>query len=378
MSRIHKALSTPERLDTDTDSDFNPLTRSERRHNRPWWWITALASLATVALLVHRGWETPDPPVTTESAPVTRAEPVEPKTGVATEATEPSQPMVATESVKPPVPEAEPTPVAASDSTVPLPDTKAEPETQRVASTAVESAPSTPKADQPVAEPDPAPTVPSSAERTEPDDPAPEPSPEPASTPEPKPEPNPEPQSRPEPEPAPEPAPEPEPASNSPRSDPGSVTLAENRSADLERRVQAALDRGELERAEALLRNWIDRDPDEELPRLWLAKIYLSNQVPESAEPLLTGLTSIEALGLRGMALEKTGRYSEASKLFEHLSRREPENHQWWLHWAINQENSGQLAQARILYQTYLEEFSTYNANLTQFARERYRALAGG
>lgn len=139
--------------------------------------------------------------------------------------------------------------------------------------------------------------------------------------------------------------------------------------------VQEALNRNQIQKAESLLTAWISESPRAVLPRVWLAKIHLSKHRFEVAESLLDGLTTVEALGLRGLLLEKTERYGKAAALFEHLARTEPENPQWWLHWAINQENNGRLAQARLLYQTYLEEFSAYNASLTAFASQRYQAL---
>ena len=105
--------------------------------------------------------------------------------------------------------------------------------------------------------------------------------------------------------------------------------------------------------------------------------MYLNQGDFDEAETLLIGLHSHEALGLRGLILEQTGRYADAARVFEALSRDETRNPQWWLHWAINLENSGRLAEARLLYQTYLEQFSSHNARLTAFATERYQALAG-
>lgn len=139
--------------------------------------------------------------------------------------------------------------------------------------------------------------------------------------------------------------------------------------------VQEALNRDQIQKAESLLTVWISESPQAALPRVWLAKIHLTNHRFEEAEALLDGVTTVEALGLRGLLLEKTERYGRAATLFEHLARTEPDNPQWWLHWAINQENNGRLAQARLLYQTYLEEFSAYNASLTAFASQRYQAL---
>lgn len=156
-----------------------------------------------------------------------------------------------------------------------------------------------------------------------------------------------------------------------------SVTTAVAQHASTRQAVQTAIGEGHLERAQQRLRAWINHEPQLEEPRIWLAKLYLNQGVADQAEALLIGLQSNEALGLRGLILEQSGRYADASRVFEALTREEASNPQWWLHWAINLENGGRLAEARLLYQTYLEQFSAHNARLTAFATERYRALAG-
>ncbi|MEX0623475.1 MAG: tetratricopeptide repeat protein [Saccharospirillum sp.] len=140
--------------------------------------------------------------------------------------------------------------------------------------------------------------------------------------------------------------------------------------------MQAAIGQGNLAQAQRLLQSWIEREPRLDEPRIWLAKVYLSRGAMEDAETLLIGLQSTEALGLRGLVLEKTERYADAARVFEALARQEASSPQWWLHWAINLENSGRLTEARLLYQTYLEQFFSHNERLTAFATERYRALA--
>lgn len=156
-----------------------------------------------------------------------------------------------------------------------------------------------------------------------------------------------------------------------------SVTAAVARHASARQAVQTAIGQGDLDQAQQRLRTWINREPQLEEPRIWLAKLHLNQGGADQAEALLIGLQSNEALGLRGLILEQSGRYTDASRVFEALTRDEASNPQWWLHWAINLENSGRRAEARLLYQTYLEQFSAHNARLTAFATERYRALAG-
>lgn len=362
MSLIHQALNRPEPPERENQSQFNPMSRPNRRGRALWWWVTALASLATLTLLGYQGWQSlrntppvqesitqtpaanqavarlsppkevakpadPPPAPTVEQAPVIQSKPTNPPTEAPVQATpEPARP--------------EPAPIEAP---TPPPQTEAEVKpTPEVAQPAPEAKPvaadAAPKEETPPEATHPEPTQTATVKATV------KPVMETRDT---------------------------ETAASNP------VRPAQNPDQNLETRVQHALDQGELERAESLLKGWIDRAPDAEMPRLWLAKIYLSSGLPEAADPLLNGLSSIEALGLRGLLLEKTGRYQDASRVFEHLTRREPETPGWWLHWAINQENSGQLAKARILYQTFLKEFSAFDASLTAFARERYQALEG-
>ncbi|MEP4545942.1 MAG: tetratricopeptide repeat protein, partial [Saccharospirillum sp.] len=156
-----------------------------------------------------------------------------------------------------------------------------------------------------------------------------------------------------------------------------SVATAVAQHASARQAVQTAIGQGDLEQAQQRLRAWINREPQLEEPRIWLAKLYLNQGDADQAETLLIGLQSSEAVGLRGLILEQGGRYADAARVFEALTREEASNPQWWLHWAINLENGGRLAEARLLYQTYLEQFSAHNARLTAFATERYRELAG-
>jgi thioredoxin-like negative regulator of GroEL len=166
----------------------------------------------------------------------------------------------------------------------------------------------------------------------------------------------------------------PAPAAEAPVS---SVARAVPRHTEARQAVQDAISRNNMARAQVLLAAWIEREPTLEEPRLWLAKINLGNGRQRDAEALLIGLQSPEALALRGLILEQTERFADAARLFETLTRNDSGNPQWWLHWAINLENSGRMEEARLLYQTYLQQFSSHNARLTAFASDRYRALTG-
>jgi hypothetical protein len=141
--------------------------------------------------------------------------------------------------------------------------------------------------------------------------------------------------------------------------------------------VEQHLARDELEQAEAVLKQWISASPKDESPRIWLARIYLSNNFYSSAEPLLTQLTSSEALALKGILYEKTKQYPLAVAQFSELFQRQPDNGKWLLMWAINSENSGKLAKSFDLYQTYVNSFRYEDADLTTFAQQRLNALEG-
>lgn len=170
----------------------------------------------------------------------------------------------------------------------------------------------------------------------------------------------------------------PESSSRRANTEPGrSVSTAVTRHNQTRLSVQTAISDNQLDRAERLLKTWADREPNLEEPRIWLAKLYLSTARHADASALLAGQDSVEALGLRGLLLEKSGNYADAARVFETLTRDDSSNPEWWLHWAINLENSGRLAEAQLLYQTYLQQFFSHSEGLTAFATERYRALAG-
>jgi hypothetical protein len=142
-------------------------------------------------------------------------------------------------------------------------------------------------------------------------------------------------------------------------------------------KVEQHLADGNIEHAEAVLKQWIGGAPQDEAPRLWLARIYLSNQSYSSAEALLSQLESNEALALKGILFEKTKRYSLASAQFSELFEREPESGRWLLMWAVNTENSGKLARSLDLYQAFIRNFNYEDEALTTFAQQRIRALGG-
>ncbi|MFG1497631.1 hypothetical protein ABMA57_13440 [Saccharospirillum sp. HFRX-1] len=139
--------------------------------------------------------------------------------------------------------------------------------------------------------------------------------------------------------------------------------------------VQQALSNDDLAGAEMALRRWISEQPGAAQPRLWLAKLLLAEDRLDAIGALLEGQTGIEARGLLAVWHEKAGRPDRAVVLFEQLAREQPRHGAWQLHWAINAENSGQLAQARLLYQTYLHKFAADNPSLTAFADQRIRSL---
>jgi hypothetical protein len=137
------------------------------------------------------------------------------------------------------------------------------------------------------------------------------------------------------------------------------------------------IENGELEKAEAILKQWIGALPKDPTPRIWLAKIYVNNGIYRAAEPLIQGLDNAEAKGLLGIVYERTQQPARAAKVFESLYREQSNQGKWLLFWAINEENSGQFAKSAALYQNYLKVFSLDDAKLTSFAENRLNVTRG-
>jgi len=378
VSLMHRALDRPAMPGQSRRSGYNPLQRSSRRSQTIWWLIAAAAVLVALAVLGWPRWR----PATDTRLPAMSQTQVQTQPDTASLSPEPAaMPSPA----EPPV--SEPEPASRADAPLAEPELAlADVELTEPSTSQPERQPATPPAsnapteDSPVA----VETTEAAPSVAEPGDVSRPQSAKSATTP---------------------PTPEPEPTASvttealpveadtggnrdsitrdvasravTANSSVSSVAVAVPQDADVRQAVQAAIGQGDLAGAQRMLQSWINREPRLEEPRIWLAKVYLNQGVLEDAESLLIGLKSAEALGLRGLILEQTGRYADAARVFEALTREEAGNPQWWLHWAINLENSGRLAEARLLYQTYLEQFSGHNARLTAFATERYRALAG-
>ncbi|WP_196160568.1 lipopolysaccharide assembly protein LapB [Reinekea sp. G2M2-21] len=139
--------------------------------------------------------------------------------------------------------------------------------------------------------------------------------------------------------------------------------------------VTAYISRGEIEQAEAELKRWISASPKDSVPRIWLAKIYINNGVYRAAEPLIETINNNEAKALLGIAYERTSRPALAAAIFEELYRADSSEGKWLLFWAVNTENSGQLAKSLALYQNYLQVFPADDANLSNFAQQRVRVI---
>lgn len=144
-----------------------------------------------------------------------------------------------------------------------------------------------------------------------------------------------------------------------------------------QQQVQQAVAEGAIEQAEAILKQWLGAAPTDPVPRIWLARSYINNGFYRAAEPLLMTLTGSDANALLGLIYERTDRPQLAAKRFEALYQVNPENGRWLLFWAINSENSGQLAKSRSLYQTYLTLFELEDPALTQFSQQRLTTLGG-
>jgi hypothetical protein len=144
-----------------------------------------------------------------------------------------------------------------------------------------------------------------------------------------------------------------------------------------QQQIEQHISNGEIEQAELILKQWISTQPRDATPRIWLAKIYVNNGFYQAAEPLVSGIEHTEAQGLLGIIYERTARPAQASNVFETLYRSAPEQGKWLLFWAINTENSGQLAKSTALYQNYIQVFSDDDVNLTAFASRRLKAIRG-
>ncbi|MEX1214620.1 tetratricopeptide repeat protein [Saccharospirillum sp.] len=341
---MHQALDRPAAPGQASRSGYNPLRRNAPHSPMLWWSITGVALLVTLALLAWPTWR-----------PAT--EPLIPARVQARPAAVSLPPQLAANTV--PAPTSEPEQAATMATPVASPPQEISETNQTQAASAAENR-------NQAKQPETVPVVP------EPQGPGSEPPPPALADALPVPADNP-------PNAATEPVGE---ASRSaasttrPAARSSSVATAVPQHDAVRQAVQAAIGQGNLAQAQRLLQSWIEREPRLDEPRIWLAKVYLSRGAMEDAETLLIGLQSTEALGLRGLVLEKTERYADAARVFEALARQEASSPQWWLHWAINLENSGRLTEARLLYQTYLEQFFSHNERLTAFATERYRALA--
>ena len=144
-----------------------------------------------------------------------------------------------------------------------------------------------------------------------------------------------------------------------------------------QQQIEQHISNGEIEKAELILKQWISTQPRDATPRIWLAKIYVNNGFYQAAEPLVSDIKHPEAQGLLGIIYERTARPAQASNVFEALYRSAPEEGKWLLFWAINTENSGQLAKSTALYQNYIQVFSDDDVNLTAFASQRLKAIRG-
>lgn len=373
MSLMHQALDQSAAPGQSRRSGYNPLQRSTERTGVFWWILALVALLMALAVLAWPHWRSPPallPPIQAQAAPVEKSLAAPANTPMLAAA----EPVQLTTTTSPAATNQQPA------NQVPEPQPAPEPEPEPEPAEA-DSAPAlaTTNADSPQVTP----AVPATA--AEPEATISQPTPEPMAV---------DPPAAPPPAPAPTPAkiealPEsadtPTDSAASDQARPkataaqlsSSVATAVPQHASARQAVKTAIGQGDLEQAQQRLRAWINREPQLEEPRIWLAKLYLNQGDADQAEALLIGLQSNEALGLRGLILEQSGRYADAARVFEALTREEASNPQWWLHWAINLENGGRLAEARLLYQTYLEQFSAHNARLTAFATERYRALAG-
>jgi tetratricopeptide (TPR) repeat protein len=142
-----------------------------------------------------------------------------------------------------------------------------------------------------------------------------------------------------------------------------------------QQQVEQAVATGDMEQAEVVLKQWLGAAPNDPVPRGWLARIYMGKGLYLAAEPLLNNPVDTESQALLGLVYERTDRPRLAAELFEQLYRLNPKHGRWLLFWAINSENSGQLAKSRTLYQTYLTLFGSEDEALTRFSQQRLTSI---
>ena len=354
MSAIHRALTDTDQRDSEARSEFNPLQRATVRSQRAWWWFSLVLILAIVMVTSHRLWfgtptEVPVQiatfnPISADAAPQQAIQPAAPEsTADATVSPEATEGLAQADTT---LADADPLVVETASPVLTQSEQPPAPRDQRAASLQEEARPA------PI-------------------------------------EPEPEPEASPEPEIATEPvsaeqpvrtaSTEPVPARPEAAAAPAQPVrdIVTPSTPTHESRVQAAIANQDLPSARQWLQQWISEEPVNEVPRVWLARIYLAEDQLPQARSVLQGQRSIEARALIGLVHERSGEFQQAAALYETLAREDPGNEQWWLRWAINLENSGQLAQARNLYQTYLQVFPGQDSSLTRFAQQRYQSLEG-
>lgn len=142
-------------------------------------------------------------------------------------------------------------------------------------------------------------------------------------------------------------------------------------------KVETHIANGDIERAESVLKQWISASPNDDAPRIWLARIYISNNLYRPAETLINEVNSNEALALKGVIYEKTQRFMLAAEQFSELFNREPDSGRWLIMWAVNTENSGQQSRAIGMYKAFIDNFNYEDPQLVRFAQQRLQTLGG-
>lgn len=355
MSAIHQALSDTSQRNSGARSGFNPLqTNPTGRSQRAWWWLSLVLVVAIAMVAGLRNWSGSLSEPGTEfqlKEVVTRQMTTERSSPPASQTPEPIQPEIAV---------APPEPIIEHNAEQPHNEATWNENNQSDVSVATPT----------LAENNPPPTPQNQSPEMQQSAPVRED------------------EAQPELESAPHTGPEqPARATNTEAApaSPSAIETAVQSNRDMvtpsvptfESRVQTAIADQDLPRAKQWLQQWISEEPELDVPRVWLARIFLAEDRLAQAQGLLQGQSSIEARALIGLVHERNGEYPQAAALYERLAREDPGNEQWWLRWAINLENSGQLAQARNLYQTYLQVFPGQDSSLTRFAQQRYQSLEG-
>ncbi|WDE04501.1 tetratricopeptide repeat protein [Thalassomonas viridans] len=128
-----------------------------------------------------------------------------------------------------------------------------------------------------------------------------------------------------------------------------------------------------------VLAQGISLTPDNHEFRLMQAKIYLSQGLKEKAYQVLqvlAGSDNHDYLGALANAAQQTGRYQQASELYQQLTQAQPGLSRWWLGLGVAHDSNSRFELAITAYR-YALETGNLSMSSSQFARQRLQQLGG-